>query len=214
MTITLLFVVIYAKITPMITENELKVIVAKNLIAYRKVHHLTQLQLAEKLSYSDKSISKWERGESLPDLCIIANLAELYHISVNDLMSEHSILPQPRPRRNRPLITLIAFTAAWAVATAVFVLLAILAPQLNRIWLSFIYAIPVSIIVLIVFSKLWGNRIHMFISVSALLWTSALAIYLSFVNPRLWLFFIAVIPLQIIAILWVVIKPKDKIVSL
>jgi len=195
----------------MTTENELKEIVAKNLISYRKLSRLTQLQLAEKLNYSDKSISKWERAESLPDLCIIANLAELYGITINDLVSEHKVLPAPLPKRNRPLITLIAFTSVWAVATAAFVLLSILAPTLGNIWLAFIYAIPVSIVVLSVFSKLWGNRFHLFLSISLLLWTSALSIFLSFDHTRLWLFFIAVIPLQVIAMLWGVLKPKGSI---
>ena len=56
----------------MLNENELKKIVTENLIYYRKINKLTQLQLAEKLNYSDKAISKWERGESLPDLYILS----------------------------------------------------------------------------------------------------------------------------------------------
>jgi transcriptional regulator with XRE-family HTH domain len=192
-------------------ENELRDVVAKNLISYRKLHRLTQLQLAEKLNYSDKSISKWERAEGLPDLYIIASLAELYGVKIDDLLSEHVTLPVPEPRRNRPLYALIAFTSVWAVATGVFVLLAVFAPTLERIWLAFIYAIPVSLAVLIGFSKLWGNRFHLFLSISALLWTIALAIFLSIANPRVWLFFIAVIPLQLIALFWGVIKPKEPL---
>ena len=64
----------------MFTEEQIKENIAKNLIKYRKAHNLTQIQLAEKLNYSDKSISKWERQESIPDLVILSNIAKLYGI--------------------------------------------------------------------------------------------------------------------------------------
>ena len=48
---------------------------ARNLLAYRKARGLTQSQLAEKLNYSDKSISKWERGDVLPDIVTISMIA-------------------------------------------------------------------------------------------------------------------------------------------
>ena len=72
----------------MINEEQFKAIVAKNLANYRKINNLTQLDLAEKLSYSDKAISKWERGESLPDLYTLQKIADLYGITINDLVYE------------------------------------------------------------------------------------------------------------------------------
>ena len=72
----------------MINEEQFRALVAKNLANYRKINNLTQLDLAEKLSYSDKAISKWERGESLPDLYTLEKIANLYGITINDLVYE------------------------------------------------------------------------------------------------------------------------------
>jgi len=81
-------------------------------------------------------------------------------------------------------------------------LLGIFAPNLTKSWLVFIYAIPLSLIDLVVFTKLWGNKWILFVAISLLSWSIPLAIYLSFDYDQLWLLFIVIIPLQILAILW------------
>ena len=52
----------------------------------RKEQGLTQLQLAEKLNITDRAVSKWERGKSMPDVSIMLELCEALKISVNDLL--------------------------------------------------------------------------------------------------------------------------------
>ena len=89
------------------TELEFKKLVSENLQYYRKLNNMTQLQLAETLNYSDKSISKWERGESLPDLYILQSIADLYGITINDLVNEIKTKPAHKKVRNNLLITLI-----------------------------------------------------------------------------------------------------------
>ncbi|HNZ77967.1 MAG TPA: helix-turn-helix transcriptional regulator [Bacilli bacterium] len=186
----------------MFTEEQIKENIAKNLIKYRKAHNLTQIQLAEKLNYSDKSISKWERQESIPDLVILSNIAKLYGISVQDLLANPKEKVKSPIRNNRVIITLMSFTGVWAIATTVYALLGIFAPNLTKSWLVFIYAIPLSLIDLVVFTKLWGNKWILFVAISLLSWSIPLAIYLSFDYDQLWLLFIVIIPLQILAILW------------
>ena len=73
--------------------EELKKIIAKNLVTYRKQAHLTQAELAEKLGYSDKNVSKWERAEGVPDVLVLHQLAELYGVTVNDFFVDHTIVP-------------------------------------------------------------------------------------------------------------------------
>ena len=68
--------------------KDVRQIIAENLIELRKVNKLTQLELAEKLNYSDKAISKWERGESLPDVEILCQIAELYGVSLDYLVTK------------------------------------------------------------------------------------------------------------------------------
>ncbi len=186
----------------MMTEDKIKENVANNLIKYRKAHNLTQIQLAEKLNYSDKSISKWERQESIPDLVILSNIAELYQITVQDLLADPKTKIKSPTHKNHLIITLMSFTGVWAVATAIYALLGIFAPSITRAWLTFIYAIPFSLIDLIVFTKLWGNKWILFFAISLLSWSIPLSIYLSIDYDQLWLLFIAIIPLQILTILW------------
>lgn len=189
-------------------EDELKTLISHNLVYYRKAFDLTQIQMAEKLSYSDKSVSKWERGEALPDIFVMTKIATLFGVSLNDLISSKSPKKVGKYTRNRYLIALMSAVGVWAIATAVFVFLGILAPDLEKTWLAYIYAIPASFLVLTVFFRIWHHRLMVFIFSSITLWTLALSIFLSFENPRIWLFFIAGIPLQIMLILWLVLLPR------
>jgi transcriptional regulator with XRE-family HTH domain len=192
----------------MMTDSDLKRVVASNLCRYRKENNLTQLELAERLNYSDKSISKWERGDGLPDLLIMVKIALIYGISVNDLLIERKRLARPKHKLNKLLITLISYTGVWAIATGVFALLGIFSPEANRSWLAFIYAIPASFIVLTFFAFIWGRKIHSFITFSLLSWSIPLAIFVSLQYQQLWLLFIAIIPLQLITIFAYFLKPR------
>ena len=58
----------------------------------RKNKNLTQAQLAEKLGITDRAVSKWENGRSLPDSSIMLELCELLEITVNDLLSGEVVL--------------------------------------------------------------------------------------------------------------------------
>ena len=110
------------------SQENFNAIVSKNLIAYRKLNNLTQLDLAEKLNYSDKAISKWERGECLPDAYTLYQIATIYGISVNDLFACESTLKQTATTKKvKPFfITLLSSCLVWLVATVLFVLLKML----------------------------------------------------------------------------------------
>ncbi len=181
---------------------ELKEIVAKNLVALRKKAGMTQLELAEKLNYSDKAVSKWERGESLPDLETIKKLADLYSVSVDALLNEQediisSVKQTSLSGGQKMLITLISVVLVWAVATVAYVLLCWFGVDKLYASYAFIVALPITFIVVIVFNSMWGNIWINFLSISALLWTVALCVYLPLAITYKWLCFIVPIPLQI-----------------
>ena len=73
--------------------DERKATIASNLIKLRLAAGMTQAELGEKLNYSDKSISKWERGESVPDVLTLVQLADLFEIPVNQLLEDPNALP-------------------------------------------------------------------------------------------------------------------------
>ncbi len=194
----------------MFNENEFKKIVVDNLIYYRKINKLTQLQLAEKLNYSDKAISKWERGESLPDLYILYNIADIYGITLNDLTSEIKTQPTNKKSTIHSLITILSILLVWLVATVVFVAIKLFSPELPKVWLSFIFAIPVSMIVLVVYSSLWGSYLYKFFTISGLCWSIPLALTIAISYKYMWLSFICVIPLQFLVIFFLILRKKTK----
>ena len=182
-------------------------IIAENLVKLRRDKKITQAQLAEMLSYSDKAVSKWERGESLPDIVILKQIADIYGVSVDYLINEthEERVPESTARTihtNRVIITLLATSLVWLVATAAYALCAMILETFSGIWLSFIFAIPASCIVLLVFNSLWFNRKFNFAIITALVWSSLLTLYLIFSLEKLWLIFVVGIPAQVIIILW------------
>lgn len=197
------------------TINELKSVIAKNLIKYRKENGLTQQELAEKLNYSDKSISKWERGEGVPDIYILKQIAELYNVTVNDIIGMEKIENNATPtiNKNHVLITLMSIGLVWLVATIIFAILKIIFPNSLTISYCYIYAIPISFIVLYIFNRIWFKiKLINFTSVSLIFWTTLFSFYWTikdFFDNFNVLFFIG-IPFQIIVIFWYLMDRKKN----
>jgi len=190
--------------------KELHEILTANLIKLRKSRGLTQIELGEQVNYSDKTISKWENGDSCPNIEAIHRLAGFYGVRIDDLLREdYEIDETPPPsdgrekqrRYSKLIIMLLAVIAVWCIAT-VFFIAATLDEGSSRAWLNFIDAIPWSAVTLLVFNSLWGNRRLNYLILSFLTWTLLTAIFLHVMNWRLWVLFLLGIPVQIAIILW------------
>ena len=190
--------------------EDLKNVIAANVASLRRAASMTQLELAEKLNYSDKAVSKWERGESIPDVAILKAIADLFGVTVDYLLTEDheekavpdSVpVPSPHVRRNRFLIAMLATALVWMSATAAFVALNIGAPEQPG-WMAYIAALPVSCIVLLVFNSIWGLRKRNFLIISVLMWSLLLLVYLLLRSYHLWMLFLLGIPGQIGVLLW------------
>ena len=180
--------------------TELKLTVASNLIKLRTDAGMTQVELGTKLNYSDKTISKWERGESLPDIYILTRIADLYGITVSNLIGE----VEP-PKASKPtyhmFILLLSVSLVFAIAAVLFSAF-LIAEVPFRAWLFFVYAVPVSAIVCIVFTSLWWGIWQQGVSISVLIWSLGVCLYLSLPLPNLSLLFIVCAALQILVLLW------------
>lgn len=194
--------------------EQLKTAFAKNIQELRKSRNLTQTELAEKLSYSDKSVSKWERGESIPDVASVKAIADYFGVSVDYLLEvEHeekpSVALSPRVLKNRRIISLLATMLVWLIATVMFVCFAS-TKVFDQSWMVFVYAVPASLIVLLIFNSIWGNGRHNFAIISGLVWSVLATLYLSLyqIANNFWLIFIIGIPAEIIIILWSNLKIK------
>lgn len=203
---------------------DLKQTVAQNLTRLRKEHHLTQIQLAELIHYSDKAVSKWERGESLPDLAVLKQLADYYGVTLDALVNEPGAQTQapkteqpaadekaadaaaqeakPYNTKNRLVIAGMAAVLVWLIATTIYVILDILVPDMKYSPVMFIYAIPLTAIVCLVFNSIWFNRRVNYLIISILVWTTLGALFVTFWAYKPWQLFFIGIPAQIIIWLW------------
>ena len=82
--------------------NQVKV--GKFIAECRKNNNLTQKQLAEKLNITDRAISKWENGRSLPDSSIMLELCDILKINVNDLLNGEVVLVDNYKEKSEKLI--------------------------------------------------------------------------------------------------------------
>lgn len=184
-------------------QENIKKFIANNMLVFRKRSGLTQAELAEKINYSDKAVSKWERGDGIPDVLVLCEMAEIFGVTLNDMVSENAPRKVPPMRATRVVITCLSVAIVWLVATLVNITLLIALPSFSYGWLSYIYALPVSFIVLTVFTAVWRRNILLFISVSGIVWTTLLSVYLSlWFIPNMALLFVLGAPLEFMAVLW------------
>ena len=204
---------LYAEVKPL---DELKVIIAGNIASLRQAREMTQFELAERLNYSDKAVSKWERGESIPDVAVLKQIADLFSVTVDYLLSPDHAKQKEQPgvisQRNRSYIMGLSILLVWFIATLIFVIFDLSEPVRYLHWLAFVYAVPVSSVVWLVFNSIWFSPRINWIIISILMWTTLISIYLTLLalGSNLWLIFILGIPGQAIAYLWSGIRFKKK----
>ncbi len=186
--------------------REIKDNLAENLTKLRQANNLTQSELAEKLNYTDKSVSKWEHGESVPPIDVLKSLADIYGVTLDFLVEEHQSEVYDKRynyKENKPnkiVITLLAVSLVWIISTLLYIYGLTLAEQ--NYWQIFVFAVPVSTIVLIVFNGIWGKRKFTFVLISVLVWSLLTSVYIYFIENNPWAIFIIGIPVQIAIILW------------
>lgn len=188
------------------TIDEFTKTVAANIAAYRKAAGLTQSELAEKIGYSDKSVSKWEQGGGIPDAYVLSVIAEICGVTLNDMTVEHT-LPITKPKKkildftNKNLIIALSAGVAWLLAVVIFVALEMGNVPFGAKWLCFVYALTVSAITVLVFSCVWHFPKMCFFATSAVEWSILLSVYLTLLEYNYWIIFIVGIPVQALTVL-------------
>ena len=189
-------------------------IIAENLIYYRKAMGLTQLEIAEQFNYSDKSISKWERAEGLPDVLVLKALADFYGIRVDDFFKEEKRkIIMSKKSRHWFIVGLSEFLL-WLVFGLTFVILSLALPHAFDWWLIFIYASAASFVLAVVWAGIYHQKFFQLLATTGIIWHSILSVYLTMLLntsiPNLWLLFLIGIPLEGLAILWYFLKRNNK----
>ncbi len=186
-------------------EKNLEQIVAANLTELRKSRRWTQAELAEKINYSDKSVSKWERGEGIPDLKVLLQLAELYGVTLDLLVSENGAEQRQQAKKPhgvlgyRVVVELLAVSVIFLISTAIYAFLAVSGGIYY--WQAFTWAVPASFGVMVLCNLRWGYRICTVVFASILCWTFLTALYLQLLHYNIWMLFLIGIPAQAAVIL-------------
>ena len=201
-------------------DEKLKNQLGANIVTYRKRSGLTQARLAERLNYSDKAISKWERGESMPDVLTLVQLAELFEITVDDLLRDPDEIPANsggpieqameaavektlKRKANKKVILWLSSLLVWFVALLIFVIVSSF--DIPRSWVAFLYAIPADAIVQLSLRSAWKDFRYNKTIISILMWGGLLSLYVSlklFVHVDFWKLFLLGIPGQLAVLLW------------
>ena len=190
-------------------SEKLKIQIGNNIAAFRKQCGMTQADLADKLNYSDKAVSKWERGESVPDVMTLVQIAELFGIGVNELINQTDVVAAPKeidvPKRrvNKTVIQLLVSILVWFVALFVYVVLSSM--NVPKSWIGFIYAVPANAIVLLSLRSAWGKYGLNVVLFSAIVWGTLLSFYLTmliFTGYNIWKLFLLGILGQAAVLLW------------
>lgn len=194
--------------------KDVKAIIAKNLAYFRKQSGLTQAELAEKLNYSDKAVSRWEHGDTLPDINVLYQLCDFYGIDMNTLVREDADtinLPDKEARKKsliyRICIHGLVLSAVWIVATIIFLYSGLISNGAYY-WLAFIWAIPASCLALNISSHGMKARIFRLVINSIFVWSILTGIFLTFLvgDYILWPIYLVGIPLQLVAVVLFLIK--------
>lgn len=190
--------------------EDLKKVISQNLIELRKRKKYTQADLAEILQYSDKAISKWEKGESLPDIEVLYQICNLYGVTLDYLTHEgnyeekQDYVKKDTTVVNKIIITLLSVSLIWFMVLIVYVYAFVL-NDIN-LWILYVWGVPASALLILIFNSIWGKRKFKFVILTVLTWSFLASIFLQFVylemSYQVWAVFLLGIPAQIAIMIW------------
>ena len=192
------------------TLEDMKLVVASKLIKLRQRAGMTQAELGEKLNYSDKTISKWERAESIPDVYVLSQIAQIYGVTVDGLLSEGEPWMDPvrrereaekaaAPKFSSTVVTCVAIAGIWTMAVLMFVIFWLTLDVI--VWQIFAAAVPVSLIVLLVLNTLWNRGRRNMILVMLLVACVVALVYLFLLPFNPWQVFLVLVPAEVLVVL-------------
>ncbi len=212
-------------VTPVNRNERIKSVIAANIAALRRQHSMTQLELAEKLNYTDKAISKWERGESIPDVLVLKQMADIFGVTVDYLLEEEHPVPKEETEveaaeaakkqqriRTWSFVTGMSILLVWLVATVLFMIVDMAQESAASHWLIFVYAVPASMVLWLILNSIWFSRRRNYLIISLLMWSILAAVYVTvwrLADYNAWIIFMLGLPGQAIIVMWSRLKQNN-----
>lgn len=193
--------------------EDLRKIIGNNLSELRKRRGLTQLELAEKFNYTDRAVSKWENGDTLPDVEILYNLCEFYGVTLDYLTLEHTNYYVKRNDElqlwNKIAITCLVAMIVWGLATIIFVIS--LLRRHTPLWQSFVVAVPITALLTLYFNRVYfKNKLTRIICWSVFTWSLIASAYLIIMDHQFWPLFLLGIPAQASILIYFLFKTTSN----
>lgn len=198
-------------------HTEIEKNVAKNILELRKTSGLKQSELGEKIGYSDKTISKWENGVSVPDVCALSDLANFFNVSVDDFLCENAAAkiktaeqpPDDEDKANAIATLCLSITTVYFIAVSAFVALQITKNYV--FWQIFIWALAPCALLVHRYNRYnddvrWINAV----SLSVCSWAIITAVYLQLLQYNLWQLFFVMLPMQAMILVSTLFRKKHK----
>ena len=176
--------------------KNIREIISNNIILLRKKHQLTQVELAKKINYSDKAISRWEKGEVVPDVETLNKLSEIFNVPLTFMFKEHNddAVPKTKPTQNDLAIQALTTCVIWVILTVIFVYVKII--YNHSFWQLFVWGIPTTALVSLRFCSKFNLDKAKFYCRTIINWTFIASVYLQFIHLNLWLIFLIGVPVQ------------------
>lgn len=193
--------------------EDLRKIIGNNLTELRKRAGLTQFELAEKFNYTDRAVSKWENGDTLPDVEILFNLCEFYGVTLDYLTHEDNsqFIKEDNELKlwNKIVISILTGMIVWGLATILFVIS--LLRGHTPLWQAFVWAVPLSAAVALWYNRAYFNKRRInFIGWSLFVWGVLAGTFLSIQQPDFWPLFLLGIPAEMSLIIFYLFKKPIK----
>lgn len=191
--------------------DKIKENISKNLVMLRKQQKLTQQEFGKIFNYSDKAVSKWERGDSLPDIDVLTQICSFYGVEFEWLIrsnTEVEAAPKPASFWYRVAVVLLFVVSIYAIATIAFVYY-----QLSRgvyLYQLFIWGLPLSFFGAFIYSKKWWSGTTQFAFLSATLWSLLLSLFVQLLSYNVWPIFLIGVPLQVMLVLFFVMNKMKR----
>ncbi len=192
-------------------EN-IKQIIAQNIISLRKQNGLTQNEFAQKLNYSDNTISRWEHAEITPSIESLVQISKLFNVPLEYLIKENitqNVKTDTKAQKIKKLATiLLCVSLVWFVAILTFFYSETFFDK--NLWIIFVWAVPASCLVLLAFTLYVKSRAYGFTFCTIFIWTFIASFYLQFLKYNMFLLFLVGIPAQFALIIWTFVRPSKK----
>lgn len=204
--------------------NELKLISASNIIKLRTGAGLTQAELGARLNYSDKTISKWERGEAIPDAFVLTQLAAMFDVTVDYLLSSHDAWEAPIEEDEEEeeldtvesngasysvdVIMALVFVSIWTACIVAFVTLWLAVDII--LWQIFAVTLPVSLLVLMILMCVFKKRKALQYIIAAFVFSIFVTLYFLLPADTPWQLFLIGVPAVAIVFLACNIRKRPR----